>query len=223
MIIIIIIMIIMISLLSSLLSLLKHILKMDLSYVAVSERRPPPRSPVRQAPPPWVREQQQHEQIEQAWSPVRAGTGRFDHAGAKPKTDLGWTPQPRQQLPPHVAPKPIGGQQIAPSYVRAQAPDEGDYMPAWQGSLRSGRGAKVQDSAAGRPMPPVQHVAAAPGGGGGRARAPAQVQLVESAPAEGPVAHHNPYNTPLGLYSKSSAQEAMDAQLKGRPGEGTVQ
>jgi len=193
-------------------------------------RRAPPRSPVRQAPPPWVAEEQQQQHHyqppqhyqPQPWSPVKAGAGRFDHYGAKPKTDLGWTPNIKPQMPPHPPPKPISGQP-APSYVRAQDDDEGDYHPAWQGSLRSGRGAKVQDTSAGRSVSfqPQAH-AHPPAHSAGMSRAPPQVKMVE-APAEGPVATHNPYNTPLGLYSKASAQEAMQGQLQGRPGEGTIE
>jgi len=47
--------------------------------------------------------------------------------------------------------------------------------------------------------------------------------------AEGPEgadtaqAAHLQYNSPLGLYSKASANEAMTGQLGGRPGEGTIQ
>ena len=64
--------------------------------------------------------------------------------------------------------------------------------------------------------PRVQSVHYAPG------QSPVYQQHDAAEPSDTARVVHLQYQSPLGLYSKENAQVALDAQTKGKPGEGTL-
>lgn len=106
-----------------------------------------------------------------------------------------------------------------PSYTAPPAPLAPE-SPAWAGSLRSSGHALDSDKSIGPypHSPKVQTVHYGPGGGQEyRQHAPKAGHDTDTVRAA-----HLQYNSPLGLYSKVSAQEALHTQLHGKPGEGTI-
>ena len=109
-----------------------------------------------------------------------------------------------------------------------------DEPPAWKGSLRSSNTPLTSDTHAGAAAVPHHH-------GGAGATVNPHVPKVQSmhygsdgtqeyrqrageggAESDSARAVHLQYNSPLGLYSRENAQQAMSGQLNGRPGEGTI-
>jgi hypothetical protein len=109
---------------------------------------------------------------------------------------------------------------VAPAYQPAHVEPE---QPAWAGSLRSSGQPLDSDKYVG-PVPHNPKVQTVHYGAGGEAPQYRQ-RSAQDAPHDTDTvrAAHLQYNSPLGLYSKSSAQEALVTQLHGKPGEGTIQ
>lgn len=136
----------------------------------------------------------------------------------------------------------------APGRIIAQTDFGGvvtDEPPAWLGSLRSSTNPQKSDAH------PGVAAAAAAASLSGPTQAPTSSQVSSEGafphrpkvqgfhygpdgsqeyrqgngpqgPGDSARAGHLQYNSPLGLYSKQSVQEAMSSQLNGRPGAGTI-
>lgn len=110
---------------------------------------------------------------------------------------------------------------VAPAYQPSAYHAEPE-QPAWIGSLRSSGQALDSDKYVG-PVPHTPKVQTVHYGAG---ESPQYRQRsAEQVPHDSDTvrAVHLQYNSPLGLYSKASAQEALTTQLHGKPGEGTIQ
>jgi len=111
-----------------------------------------------------------------------------------------------------------GNQAVSPRQLTRAVIDE---PPAWLGSLRSSANPLSSDThpgaAAVAHTPKVQSVHYGPDGSQEYRQAAADGVQSDTARAA-----HLQYNSPLGLYSRANAQEAMSGQLNGRPGEGTI-
>lgn len=113
---------------------------------------------------------------------------------------------------------------VAPAYQQpAPVYHVEPEQPAWAGSLRSSGQALDSDKYVG-PVPHSPKVQTVHYGAGGEAPQYRQ-RSAQDAPHDTDTVHaaHLQYNSPLGLYSKASAQEALVTQLHGKPGEGTIQ
>lgn len=112
---------------------------------------------------------------------------------------------------------------VAPAYQPASVYHEEPEQPAWAGSLRSSGQPLDSDKYVG-PVPHSPKVQTVHYGAGGEAPQYRQ-RSAQDAPHDTDTvrATHLQYNSPLGLYSKASAQEALVTQLHGKPGEGTIQ
>lgn len=110
---------------------------------------------------------------------------------------------------------------VAPAYQPPAYHVEPE-QPAWAGSLRSSAQPLDIDKYVG-PVPHTPKVQTVHYGAAGEAPQYRQ-RSAQQAPHDSDTvrAAHLQYNSPLGLYSKASAQEALDTQLQGKPGEGTI-
>lgn len=110
---------------------------------------------------------------------------------------------------------------VAPSYQPTPYHVEPE-QPAWAGSLRASAQPLDSDRYVG-PVPHSPKVQTVHYGAAGESPQYRQ-RSAQQVPHDSDTvrAAHLQYNSPLGLYSKASAQEALDTQLHGKPGEGTI-